>query len=263
MYDTTMKSALLCQMEELAAQFEVALDSDEISGVYLLCETLMAKTMAPLREFDAAGMYQLTHARSTAAFLERSAGLSPGDAAIAVKLARRLGTMPETHAAFVDHRLSSGQVRAIVANVAPRILECYTANEAEIVKMLESRTVRDTIHTMQVWAEHAHAYLDDKEDKPPRDDEFFHSPTLGGRFVSNGSFAEFIGTRIDAALRAMQEDNKIADDKRSPAQRRAQALADICSFYLDYRNRTDNDPRRPAVAEEAQPPAPHRRHLDA
>jgi hypothetical protein len=254
MYDQVMKSALLCQMEELADQFDVAIDSDEIAAVYRLRETLLAKTMAPLREFDAAGLYQLTHARSTAAFLERSAGLSPGDAAVAAKMARRLGAMPETHAAFVDRRLSSGQVRAIVATVAPRILECYTANEAEIVKMLESRSVRDTIHTMQVWAEHAHAYVDDKEDKPPRDDEFFHSPTLGGRFVSNGSFAEFIGTRIDTALRTIQEDNKIADDKRSPAARRAQALADICSFYLDYRNRTDNDPDAPRLPKKRNHP---------
>lgn len=247
MYDQSMKSALLCQVGELIAQLEVAVDGEELAEMHRLREVLLIKTMRPLRIFDSEGLYQLSHCRSTAAFLERSAGVAPGDAALAVKMARRLGSMPETLAAAEDGRLSSGQVRAVVANVTPRLTECYVANEAEIVKMLESLTVRASITAMQTWAAHANAYLDDKEDKPPRNDELFLSQTLDGRFVANGGFGPELGTVIDSALRVAQDDGKIQGDQRSPAERRAQALGDICFFYLDYRNRTDDDPDAPKL----------------
>jgi hypothetical protein len=39
-----------------------------------------------------------------------------------------------------------------------------------------------------------------------------------------------------------QDDNPRDDDTRSPAQRRAEALADVCGFYVDYRTHIDTDP---------------------
>jgi hypothetical protein len=240
-----MQSALLSQLEDMVDQLDIAVDGDELAAVFRVRERLLAKAMAPLREFDAAGLYQLSHCGSTAAFLGRQAGLAPGDAGSIAKLARRLGSMPETRARFVDGSLSSGQVRAIVAHVDPRIVECYTANEAEILQIIEPLTIADAIKAMQTWREHAHARLDDDDDKPPREDEYFHSETLDGRFESKGSFGSTTGSVIDTALRVHQEDNRRDDDQRGPATRRAEALSDICAFYLDYRNRTDADPDAP------------------
>jgi hypothetical protein len=40
---------------------------------------------------------------------------------------------------------------------------------------------------MQSWALHAQALAEGDEGKPPREDEFFHSQTSGGRYVSNGA----------------------------------------------------------------------------
>jgi hypothetical protein len=226
MYDTHMQSALLSQIQNLVGQLDVAVDGDELAAVFRLREALLAKSMTPLHEFDAAGLYQLSHARSTAAFLERSAGLAPGDAGAIAKMARRLAVMAETRARFEDGALSSGQIRAIVATVSPRVQACYTANETEIVKMLEPLTVRDTIVAMQSWAAHAHALVDDDDDTPPRKDEYFHSETLDGRFESKGSFAAVGGTIIDTALRVAQDDHTRRDGL-SPAERRAEALVDV------------------------------------
>src|SRR5258707_674498 len=113
-----MGIGVLDTLEELVDALDVAVDADELARVFRLRETLLAKSMAPLREFDNAGLYQLSKACSTAQFLERTVGLSPRDASSVAGLARKLGMMPETAARFVAGSLSSGQVRAIAANVS-------------------------------------------------------------------------------------------------------------------------------------------------
>ena len=242
-----MQSALLSAIDDLVDQLEIAVDGDELTAVFRLREKLLAKSIRPLRDFDAAKLYRLSHAGATGAFLERTVGIAPAEAGGIAKMARRLGAMPETETAFADGTLSSGQVRAVIANVAPRVADRYIANEPQLVNAIAALTVRDTTRAMQSWAILADADADDKADKPPREDEFFHSQTFGGRFVTNGSFASVTGAVIATALRVVETDNRRDGDRRAPAERRAEALADICAFYLDYRNRTDNDPDAPTL----------------
>ena len=103
-------------------RLDIAVDADELAAVYRMRETILAKSMAPLRAFDKAQLYQLSKASSTKTFLENTVGLSPADAGGVAGLCRKLGAMPETEARFVDGRLSSGQVRAVAANVAARLV---------------------------------------------------------------------------------------------------------------------------------------------
>jgi hypothetical protein len=241
MYDYRMEPDSLTAIEELVDQLAVAVDARELARVFRVREKLLAKAMRPLREFDALGLYQLTKASSAKTFLEKTAGLSPGDAGAAVGTARKLGKMPVTEARFVDGTLASGTVRAIVANVAPRIADRYAANEAEIVTIVTPLTPRDAAVVMQSWATRAHATVDAERDKPPREDEYFHSETMGGRYESKGSFGAESGAAIATALRVAQDDSRRDDDHRSPAERRAEAMADIARFYLDFRTRTDTD----------------------
>ena len=60
----------------------MAVDGDEIAAVLQAREMRLAKTMEPLRAFDELMLYQLSKASSTAQFLERCAGLSPGEARV-------------------------------------------------------------------------------------------------------------------------------------------------------------------------------------
>ena len=242
-----MHSALLSAIDELVDQLEVAVDGDELSAVFRLRERLLAKSLRALREFDLLELYQPTKAASTKTFLEKSAGLALGEAGAVVALARKLGKMPLTEAAFVDGTLPSGTVKAIVANVATRVVDQYVANEADLIAIVEPLTPGDAVVTMQRWATHAHAVADTDHDKPPREDECYHSETLGGRYESKGSYGAENGAAIATALRVAQDDNPRDHDARSPAQRRAEAMADIARFYLDFRARLETDPDTPSL----------------
>jgi hypothetical protein len=229
----------LTDLEELVAGLFVAVDGEVLAELFRLRDRLLAKAMAPLREFDELQLYQLSKASSTKQFLERAAGLSPGDAGSSVSMARKLRSMPLTEAAWLAGTLPSGHVRAIVA---PRVAERYAADEGDILAIIDRLTPKEVASAMASCAIHAHALVDDDESKPPREDEFFHSATLGGRYLSRGAFGAVTGAVIAKAVALAESDNPRDDDTRSPAQRRGEALADVCGFYLDYQNRITVDP---------------------
>ena len=247
LYDHGMLSSSICELRDVVERLDVSVDPDDLAEVFRLRDALLAKAMRPLREFDTLELYQPTKATSTKTFLEKSAGLSAGEAGAAVVMARKLGKMPLTEAAFVDGTLPSGTVRAIVANVVPRVIDRYVAHEAENIDIVAPLTPSEAATVMQSWAVRAHACADADNDKPPRADEYFHSPTLGGRYETKGSFSAETGGPIATALRVAQDDNPRDHDTRSPAEKRAEALADIARFYLDFRARLDTDPDTPTM----------------
>src|SRR5439155_11114997 len=247
LYDYGMLSASVVELIDVVGRLEIGVDADDLVAVARARELLLAKSMAPLREFDKAQLYQLSKARSTKQFLQRTAGLSQADAVSTARLARKLGSMPETEARFVDGKLPSGHVRAIAANVSPRLVDRYQAVECDLLDILTPLSPVEAASAMNEWAIRAHALVDDDEDKAPRSDEFFHSKTLGGRYVSKGCSGALGGATIAEAIALAEKDNPRDNDTRSPAQRRGEALADVCGFYVDYRTRTNRDPDAPVV----------------
>src|SRR5688572_20909326 len=225
-----MLNATVTDFLDAIARLDVHVDGDEISAILRGCEDAVAKTMDPLRAFDELMLYQLTKASSTAQFLERCAGLSPADARASVILARKLKAMPLTEAAWLAGTITSGQVRAIAAIVTKRLAERYTADEAIVLGIVELLDARETDLALQRWANYTEASLADDPDKPPREDEFFHSET-GGRYFSKGSFGKVTGSVINKAVKLAETDNPRDNDTRSPAERRAEALGDVCGFY--------------------------------
>jgi uncharacterized protein DUF222 len=241
LYDYGMLNATVTNFLDAIAHLDVHVDGDEISAILRGCEDAVAKTMDPLRAFDELKLYQLSKADSTAQFLERCAGLSPAEARASVILARKLEAMPLTEAAWLAGTITSGQVRAIAAIVTKRLAERYRDDEADVLGIVKPLDAKDTDLALQRWANYTEASLDDNPDKAPREDEFFHSES-SGRYFSKGSFGKVTGAVIDKAIELAETDNPRDNDTRSPAQRRGEALGDVCGFYLNYMHRITTDP---------------------
>src|SRR5437879_10636525 len=161
-----MLSATVVELIDVVGRLEIGVDADDLVAVARGRELVLAKSMAPLREFDKAQLYQLSKARSTRQFLQRTAGLSQPDARSTASLARKLGSMPETEARFVDGKLPSGHVRAIAANVSPRLVDCYQAVEGDLLDILTPLSPVEAASAMNAWAIRAHP-LGHHDDAPP------------------------------------------------------------------------------------------------
>ncbi len=137
-------------------------------------------------------------------------------------------------------RLSGGQLDIILANLPRRHLERFAEHEAELVPHLEPLTVEQTAVVMQDWRRHADALDPGPTPKTP-DDEVFLSRTLDGRGDLHGNLGPDLTALVETALRV--GDPK--DFDLCQAQRRAEALGQICQHFLDHQQTRTGGRHRP------------------
>lgn len=164
-------------------------------------------------------------------WLRANAAMTAGGAKSLTTIAARLAALPVTTSAYESGRLSSDQVRAIVAKIAERHVELFAAHEGEIVPRLVGLTVAQVAQVMEDWKQRADALDPLPDDEDPKRELFF-SKTFQATRELKGSFATEYGEVLDAAL-GLAKTTDAEGESRSPAQRRADALVDICRFYLD------------------------------
>jgi hypothetical protein len=141
--------------------------------------------------------------------------------------------------------LSSGQVQAIVANLKDRTVDLFAHHEAELVSELAALSVGDTAVAMQDWARRADAVVGD-DPEPVLPERSLHlSRILDGRRELSGSFDPEGGAVIATALRLAATGDVDGEPTRSPAQRRADALVDLCRRFLDHQQTRQGGRHRP------------------
>ncbi|MDQ3757579.1 MAG: HNH endonuclease [Actinomycetota bacterium] len=234
-------------LERLAAAIEEAdfpADGQGLLEAYRLLDRFAAKLSQAVGEFDASGEWGLDGAASAVAWLRHRAGLVPKAAASAVGTARRLRELPVTAAAWRDGSLSGGQVQAVVANVDDRTAPQFAAQEADLVPMLADLSTSQTAKAMQFWRARAEALVDDAEPGLP-ERAVYLSRGLAGRWVLNGDLDPEGGTLLATALRLATTEDGAEDPVRTPARRRADALADMARFFLDHQQHVPAGRHRP------------------
>ncbi|HEX9970040.1 MAG TPA: DUF222 domain-containing protein, partial [Acidimicrobiales bacterium] len=214
-----MFEALRSAVEEL----DVPADGDAITTALSLLDRLTAKVSTAIAEWDKAKLWELDAATSGAAWLRHRAGMTASVASSTVRTARRVGELPATSAAWLSGDLSTGQVRAITANVDDRTVGTFAEQEEALLPYLVPLTVSETATAMQHWR--ARVEVDRMDDLPDR--SLHLSRTLGGRFELSGSLDALSGEVVATALRVATVDDATA----LPATRRADALVDVCRFY--------------------------------
>src|ERR687892_590320 len=210
-------SAVLQPLADAIDGLDLPVDNDVLAQAFGLADRLHAKLVAAVGEHDGAEVWRNDGATSMTAWLRHRASHTSSDAARCTKTARRLRQLPVTAAAYRDGALSGGQVQAIVANLCDRTVGLFAQHEAELVPGFTELSVTETATRMQSWARYAEAILDDPPDKGEPERSLHVSRILDG------------------------------EPGRSPARRRADALADVCRWFLDHQQHRRGGRHRPHV----------------
>jgi len=125
--------------------------------------------------------------------------------------------------------------------VRDKHVDLFASHEAELIPELSQLSGRDTQVAMTQWRMMAEALDDVDPPDLPRHEKHL-SQTLDGRWEESGSYGAEGGAVIDAALRLVMDMQ--AEDERewAAAQRRGNAMVDVCRFFLD--NQSLSNPGR-------------------
>src|SRR5687767_12715215 len=221
---------------------EVPVDDRALGRLVALADRLAAKVAAAVGAFDRARAWDGSGATSMRSWLVDE-GMAGPDATRLARLGGRLVRLPVLGTAWSSGELSGGQVAAVVAQLTDGNVSLFAEHEDALVPTLVGLGVADTDRVMTEWRARADAVVDQGPDAEP-ERSLAHSRTFGGRFVTDGSFDPEGGAVIATAL-SVADSGELAV---APPRRRADALVEVCAFFLDH-HASDLTPRqRPQVA---------------
>lgn len=211
---------------------------------FALLDRLTAKLTLAAAEFDASREWELDAATSAVAWLKHRAGMTATAAAWTVRTANRLAQLPVTASAWLTGGLTTGQVKAVGANVDDRTVSLFAEHEAEVVPALVPLSPRQTGIAMQRWRAYAEALLDGEAPRLP-DRSLRLAQTFDGRFELSGSLDALSGEIVATALRLAMTPDAPGEPRRTHVTRQADAAVDICRFYIEHRHDSGSGRNRP------------------
>jgi hypothetical protein len=226
-------------LETAIGELDVPVDGDALIEGFALLDRLTAKLTLAAAEFDAAKLWELDAATSAATWLRNRAGMSGSTASSVAKTGSVVRQLPVTAEAWADGGLSTGQVKAIAANVEDRTVAMFVEHERDLVPFLAPLNVPQTTNAMRHWRARAEATLEDVGDGKLPDRSLHLSKTLDGRFELSGSFDGLAGEVLDKALRMAMTTDAPGEPVRTLATRRADALVDMARESLDHGGKSD------------------------
>lgn len=220
---------MFCSLATAIEGLEIPDDPGALAEVLALRDRLDARIAVAVGRFEAAGLHEVDGSLTTAAWLRHRGGLDHGAAHRLAVQGRKLGVLPVLRQAFLDGRLSGGQVDVILANVRLRHVERFASHEVELVPVLTALDTDDLRIVMTDWRAKADA-LDDGPAPIEHPNEVYLSTTIDGRGELRGSFDSDLHALLDAGLRVADS----GDFDLTPAERRADAMGTIVQHFLDH-----------------------------
>ena len=219
------------------------LTSDEVLALFAVQDRLTARLSAALERVDPAAEGAVTMAH----WLRTRAGRSTTEAAALVRRAARLGQCPDVAAAWLDGRLATGQVDAVVAHISDRTQPIFTEHEPTLVPAFVGLSTRDTEAAMRRWSSYANAVVE-SPCREPAERTLQLSRTFDGWTDLSGQLDPSGAMVVDAALNAVTVPDGEGEPARSRGQRRADALVSLCRHFLDHaQDAATSRRRRPDV----------------
>ncbi|HEX7169038.1 MAG TPA: DUF222 domain-containing protein [Acidimicrobiales bacterium] len=238
---------MLSGLAEAIEELDVPVDRDTLRQLIALRDRLEAKVVVAVRDYDRSGLWACDGATSMTAWLRAEAGMSPGDAGRVAARAKRLARLPATAAAWADGELSTGQVDAVLASVTTKTIDRLADHEHDLLPTLASLPARDVARVMRVW--HAHAEAEAGAEPPVDERERrLRLSAVGNEWAIDGTLDAEGGNVVATALRLATTPDAPGEPERTAPERRADALVDVCRYYLDHQTaRRGGSRHRPHV----------------
>ena len=210
---------------------------------------LQARMAERLARIDSERRYEDVGYLSAAAFVRDRAGVSAGEASRRVAEARELQKYPEVREAFAAARVDRVRVAMLLA-AAKVSDELFSRDERVLVDAVNGLSMKDSRRAVDYWKQAADQRAAAAEAGHLHERRRLHvSETLGGMVRIDGELDPEGGQIVRTALRALTDSQQLdSDDKRAPAQRRADALTDICADYLAHADTPVTGAVRPQVS---------------
>ena len=227
--------------EELAFASDHAIETDVVE-LERASRTLEVERARRVAEIDRRRSFERDGYVSVTSWLTHRLGISAAAAAQHVQIARALGEMPATRRA-----LEEGEISIVAAHVLVSAREtnpeAFERPEDVLVDAARTLAFREFRSALEHWRQAADPRTASLEAEGIHELRRLHvSPTLGGMVRVEGGLDPETGQTFISALRAVQDaDVRRTGDVRTAAQRRADALGEICRRWLD---RSDRPPRR-------------------
>jgi Domain of unknown function (DUF222) len=210
---------------------------DDLSALLARARRMQARldfvALAAIREVDVRGSQVLDGALSVGAWARMHTRMTPAEATGAVRTARALGSgeLPGTAGALAAGEIDPAHVRAIAAGVAGAPAGAAALIEEEALAVAREADPRSVAAVMKQFA---HALDPEGADAAAlaRFDRrgLTLSPMLDGSVHIRGLADEVTGALLMTAIDAASP--LVAGEDRTAAQRRLDALTDICRSYL-------------------------------
>lgn len=247
---STLRSALdELRVEDLrfVGDDGLATDLDELERAARVLEAERARRLA---EFERRGAFAVDGHRTLSSWLAHRHRVAHSTAAGHVRFARALESMPATAEALASGEVSETAVGLLLSarDVAP---EQFAEAEDMLVEAGRTLSIGELKRAVDYWRHSADAEsaADDEERRFERR-HLYVSPTLDGMVRVDGDLDPETGQTLITALRAVQDAEARGShgpDLRSPAQRRADALGELCRRWLDSTDRPSVAGERPHV----------------
>jgi hypothetical protein len=234
---------------ETLADLPDARIEEDFAELHRAVEQLEVERLRRLAEIERRRLHERDGFLSAAAWVVGRFRVAWGAAREHIRLARALDHMPETRAALDEGEVSMSAVRVLVA-AREASVEAFERCERQLVEAARIHSVSELVRVAAFWREAAV-----QEDAPGGEDRLrarrrLHaSASLMGMVRVDGDLDPEIGESLLTALKAVidAESRSGADDDRTPAQKRADALGEICRQWLDLAERPTVAGERPHV----------------
>jgi Domain of unknown function (DUF222)/HNH endonuclease len=251
-----LRSALDGLRLETLAELPDARLEEDFAELQRASELIDAERLRRLAEIDRRGAFARDGHLSAASWLASTFKVAWGTARREVRMARALEDMPVTRRALEDGDLSMSAARVLV-DARDADHKAFRTSEATLVEAARIHSMQDVRRVAAYWRQAAERQAALGGEEKLRERRRLHaSVTFMGMVRVDGDLDPETGENLLTALRAVLDAEARSGDQpdgRTPAQRRADALGEVCRQWLDLGERPTVAGERPHVTVTVDP----------